>query len=174
MVTLSCMAFWLAAIPPDVPFDGDLALRSAEQAAEEGHTTRDNNWTRLAVVHLRLGHWERAEWAINESMARRNGGDRFDWTVQALFLARRGEVDQAHVWFRRASGADDGGNGPGVGYGEVRDEVATLLGLPLGSHEGHRRGPSEVRNEASPLPRGTLSVGKPLSNASLKSERRSR
>jgi non-specific serine/threonine protein kinase/serine/threonine-protein kinase len=45
MVSLSCMAFWLAALPPSIPFDGDLAVRAAELAAEQGNDTRDNNWT---------------------------------------------------------------------------------------------------------------------------------
>ena len=94
MVTLSCMAFWLAALPPAIPFDGELAVRAAELAAEQGNDTRDNNWTRLALVHLRLGHQERAAWALKESMNRRNGGDRFDWMVQALLDTRRGDLVQ--------------------------------------------------------------------------------
>jgi serine/threonine protein kinase/Tfp pilus assembly protein PilF len=185
MVTLSCMAFWLTALPPGIPFDGALAVRAAEQAAEQGNDMRDNNWTRLAVVHLRLGHTERAEWAVRESMKRRKGGDRFDWLVQALILARRGVFEQARAWFDRAAGGVDGGNAPGVGYGEVRDEVASLLGMPpeyLENGQGPREvrdrprgsGPQEVRNEGSPLPRGTLSLGKASSDSSSKSKRRSK
>jgi serine/threonine protein kinase/tetratricopeptide (TPR) repeat protein len=160
MVTLSCAAFWLAALPPGVPFDGALAVRTAEQAAEQGNDTRDNNWTRLALVHLRLGHRERAEWAVRESMKRRKGGDRFDWLAQGLIHARHGELDSARAWFRRAVESDDVGNGPGVGYGEVYDELATSLGLSPGSHGVRRRGPSEVRDEGRPLLRGNLSPGK--------------
>jgi eukaryotic-like serine/threonine-protein kinase len=189
-IRLSQLVLTVATLPEPIPFDGELAVRAAEQAAAQGDDTVDNNWTRLSLVHLRLGQIERAEWAVRESMKRRNGGDRFDWLAQALIHTRRGELDLARTWFHRAAEADDGGNAPGVGYGEVHDELATLLGLPLGSHEGHRpgpseardpprgdghrRGPSEVRNEGSPLPRGTPSPDKASSDSSYKSERRSK
>jgi eukaryotic-like serine/threonine-protein kinase len=170
LVTLSCMAFWLAGLPADFPFGRELAVRAANLAAEQGNDMRDNNWTRLAVVHLRLGDSERSEWAVRESMRRRKGGDRFDWVVQALILARRGEFDQARGWLDRATGANDGGLAPGVGYGEVRNEVATLLGRPRVSLEGHFHGPRVVRDEGSPQPRVTLSGDKVRSGSSLETK----
>jgi eukaryotic-like serine/threonine-protein kinase len=157
MVTLSCMAFWLAELPADFPIDRELALRAAELAAEQGNDLRDNNWTRLAVVHLRRGDPARAQWAVKESMKRRKGGDRFDWLAQALIVARRGELDRSRDWFDRAAAGDDGGLGPGVGYGLVRREVATLLGMPPESRETHLHGPREFRDEAVPPPRATSS-----------------
>ncbi|MFI5456108.1 MAG: tetratricopeptide repeat protein [Isosphaerales bacterium] len=78
MVQQSCLAFWLAAMSEELPFDAELAVRAARQAAEQGDDLRDNNWTRLGVVYLRLGDLERAEEAVKTSMERRKGGDRFD------------------------------------------------------------------------------------------------
>jgi hypothetical protein len=114
-------------LPGPIPFDGELAVRAAEQAAEQGNDTQDNNWTRLSLVHLRLGHAERAEWAVRESMKRWNG-DCFDSMVQALIHARRGELNQARAWYDRAGRENGRNNGPpGSGYKEVRDEVSALL-----------------------------------------------
>jgi tetratricopeptide (TPR) repeat protein len=116
-------------LPAPVPFDVELAVRAATTAAEQGNDTHDNNWTRLSLVHLRLGQVERAEWALRESMKRRNGDDCFDAVTQALIHARRGELAEARAWFERASRASGRNNGqPGIGYEEVRDEVAALLG----------------------------------------------
>jgi tetratricopeptide (TPR) repeat protein len=127
---LSGFALTLATLPEPIPFNGELAVRAAEQAAEQGNDTQDNNWTRLSLVHLRLGHCERALWAVSESMKRRKGGDCFDSMVQALIHARRGAMDEARTWFDRAAreGGRDNGR-PGVGYEQVRDEVAASLGL---------------------------------------------
>jgi hypothetical protein len=127
---LSLLAFTLATLPESTPFDGELAVRAVEQAAEQGNDTQDNNWTRLSLVHLRLGHAERAEWAVRESMRRCKGGDCFDSVVQALIHARRGELAEARAWFDRAAREGGRNNGPpGKGYEQVRDEVAALLGV---------------------------------------------
>jgi hypothetical protein len=81
------------------------------------------------LVHVRLGHTERAEWAVRESM-KRCKGDCFDSVVLALIHARRGESEEARAWFDRASRENGRDNGPpGPNYEEVRDEVAALLGL---------------------------------------------
>jgi hypothetical protein len=129
-VRVSGLSLTLVTLPEAIPFDGELAVRAAEQAAEQGNDTRDNNWTRLSLVHLRLGHVERAEWAVRESMKRRKGGDCFDSMTQALIHARRGELAEARAWFDRAArekGRDNGG--PGVGFDQIRQEVAALLGV---------------------------------------------
>jgi tetratricopeptide (TPR) repeat protein len=129
-IRLSGLALTLATLPEPIPFDGELAVRAAEQAAEQGNDTQDNNWTRLCLVHLRLGHTERAEWAVRESMKRRKGGDCFDSMAQALIHARRGESAEARAWFDRAAREAGRDNGPpGSGYEQVRDEVAVLLGV---------------------------------------------
>jgi serine/threonine protein kinase/tetratricopeptide (TPR) repeat protein len=129
---LSLLASTLITLPAPIPFDGALAVRAAEQAAEQGQDTQDNNWTRLALVHLRLGNAERAEWAVRESMKRRKGDDCFDSMTQALLHARRGELDEARAWFERAAreGGRDHGP-PGRGYEQARDEVAALLGVKV-------------------------------------------
>jgi tetratricopeptide (TPR) repeat protein len=126
---LSRFALTLATLPEPTPFDGELAVRAAEEGAKQGNDTQDNNWTWLSLVHLRLGHIERAEWAVRESM-RRCKGDCFDSVVQALIHARRGELDETRAWFDRAA-RENGRNNrpPGTGYKEVRDEVAALLGV---------------------------------------------
>jgi hypothetical protein len=132
---LSQFALTLAMLPEPIPFDGELAVRAAERAAEQGNDNQDNNWTLLSLVHLRLGHAERAEWAVRESM-KRWPGDCFDSMVQALIHARRGELGEARAWFDRAARENGRHNGPpGLVYKEVRDEVAALLGvndLPAG------------------------------------------
>jgi serine/threonine protein kinase len=152
MVTQSCLAFWLATLPEGVTFDADLAVRAARQAAERGDEMRDSNWTRLAVVHLRLGDVEQADLAVRTSMERRRGGDRFDWLVQALIHARCGRTDQARNWLERAEREHDGRDAIGAGYDLIREEVAGLLNLHAGNRIGHGRGPGELRDEARPLP----------------------
>jgi tetratricopeptide (TPR) repeat protein len=149
MVTLSCLAYRLAALPPDVPFDEELALRAAEQAAELGSDI-DSNWTRLALVHLRLGQLEQAERALAESMARHDAGNPLDWMTRALIHAHLGDLGRSREAFDRAARADEG-TGPGVGYADVRAEVAARLGMAHGAVT-RPRGPSSVRNEGSPIP----------------------
>jgi serine/threonine protein kinase len=127
---LSTLVLTLATLPEPIPFDGELAVRAAEQAAEQGNDTQDNHWTRLSLVHLRLGHVEQAQWAVRESMKRRRGGDCFDSMAQALIHARRGELAGARTWFDRATRENGRDNGPpGRGYEQVRDEVAALLSV---------------------------------------------
>jgi eukaryotic-like serine/threonine-protein kinase len=127
---IGTLAHTLTILPAPVPLDAELAVRAAEQAAVLGNDTQDNNWTRLALVHLRLGHAERAEWAVKESMKRRNGDDCFDSVTLALIHARRGELAEARAWFDRAAREHGRDNGPpGSGYKEARDEVAALLGM---------------------------------------------
>jgi serine/threonine protein kinase/tetratricopeptide (TPR) repeat protein len=58
---LSTLALTLITLPEPIPFDGELAARSAEQGAAQGDDGVDNNWTRLSLVHLRLGQVERAQ-----------------------------------------------------------------------------------------------------------------
>jgi serine/threonine protein kinase len=152
MVHQSCHAFWLSTLPEGVPFDNELAVRAAEQAAEQGDSTRDRNWTRLASVYLRLGDTERAQWAVRESIDRRKGGDRFDWVVQALINAHRGELDQARAWFKRATAEHNGRDVPGVGYGESCDAAAALLGVPPQGQKRRNFGPAVARDEARPMP----------------------
>jgi tetratricopeptide (TPR) repeat protein len=153
MVALSCMAYWLAALPPDTPFDGELALRAAEQAAKLG-SDLDNNWTRLALVYLRLGRPEQAERALAESMARHDDGNPLDWIVRAVIHARRGEWDRSREAFDRAARADKG-TAPGVGYADVRGEVAALLGIAPELAD-RPLGPRSMRDEGSPIPARVL------------------
>ena len=126
---LSQLALTLIRLPGPIAFDGELAVRAAEECTVQGNDTQYNHWTRLSLVHLRLGHTERAEWAVRESM-RRCKGDCFDSVVQALIHARRGELDKARAWFDRAARETGRNNGPpGHGYKETCDEVAALLGV---------------------------------------------
>jgi tetratricopeptide (TPR) repeat protein len=125
---LGQLAIRLTTLPAPVPFDAELAVRAAEEAANLGNDLQENHWTRLALVHLRLGNVERAEWALRESMRRGNGDDSFDWMVQALIHARRGEWDEAWAWFDQAARKHGRNYGsPGNVYDQVRDEVAGLL-----------------------------------------------
>jgi serine/threonine protein kinase/tetratricopeptide (TPR) repeat protein len=125
---LSLLALTLITLPDPIPFDGELVVRAVEQAAVQGNDTQDNNWTRLSLVHLRLGHMERAQWAVTESM-KRSKGDCFDSVMQALIHARRGEMAEAGAWFDRATRENGRNNDPpGRGYEQVRAEVAALLG----------------------------------------------
>jgi serine/threonine-protein kinase len=128
--TLGELALRLTTLPAPVPFDAELAVLAAEEAAKQGTDLQGNHWTRLSLVHLRLGHAEQAEWALRESMKRRNGDDYFDSMVQALIHARRGEWDEARSWFDRAARKHGRNHGwPGNDYDQVRDEVAGLLGM---------------------------------------------
>jgi tetratricopeptide (TPR) repeat protein len=152
-VTLSCMAYWLSTLPADVPFDGGLALRAARLAAETGDNVRDNNYTRLALVCLRLGRTDLAEHAVRESISHHQGESRFDWVALALVRARLGDMEQARAFRERAERGDDGDNAPGVGFARARAELASLMRVSPASAAGRYFGPSQARNEGSPLPR---------------------
>jgi hypothetical protein len=130
-VRLSSLVVALIKLHRPIPFDGELAVRAAEQAAALGDDAHDNNWTRLSLVHLRLGHAERAQWALRESINRHNGDNYFDSVTQALIHARRGELAEAQIRFNRAA-REHGRHKHPPGYGgyeAARDEIAALLGL---------------------------------------------
>src|SRR5262249_38208031 len=100
--------------------------RSAEEAAELGDL-RDNNWTRLGLIYLRAEDPDKAARAIRTSMDRRNGGDRFDWMVQAIIHARRGERDRARAWYDRATHAQDDPDATHIGIEYAYPQAEALI-----------------------------------------------
>jgi tetratricopeptide (TPR) repeat protein len=130
-VTLSVRALHLSELAPTIPIDGALAIRAAEEATTLSDTW-SGAWTYLGLVYYRLGHFDEAEQAVRAALRRRPDPQEhaLDPLLLALVHARRGELAEARAWFDQAAREDDRDNVPlGFGYKELRDEVATLLGL---------------------------------------------
>jgi serine/threonine protein kinase len=129
-VRLSGLALRLAMLPEPVPFDAALAVQAAERAAAlDGDW--DDAWTVVGVLYYRTGQIDKAMQAIQTSMARPRwkGGDDFDWLMLALIHARRGEPDQARVWYDKARNRKDPVDFNRDDLRPLCEEAAALLGL---------------------------------------------
>lgn len=61
----------------------------------------------IGVAHCRLGDWQAAVGALEQSVEARAGGDANDWAFLALAYANLGRVDDARLWRDRAQEAAD-------------------------------------------------------------------
>ena len=60
-------------------------------------------WTTLGFAHYRAGEWQAASAAIETSMELRADNHAQDWLLLAMIDWRRGEQQQARVWYAKAS-----------------------------------------------------------------------
>jgi non-specific serine/threonine protein kinase/serine/threonine-protein kinase len=129
-IRLAHLGLALASLPRTLPFDGDLAVRAAEQAVAQDDDHHDA-WSILGAVYYRVGRLDDAMRTIQTSVTRPKwkGGDDFDWLVLALIHARRGEMDQARAWYEKARNRKDPRHFNHVDLKPLLDEAESLLAL---------------------------------------------
>jgi tetratricopeptide (TPR) repeat protein len=57
----------------------------------------------LALAEYRSGHWANSIAAAERAMQLRDGDSAEDWFILALALWRKGENDNARIWFDKAA-----------------------------------------------------------------------
>jgi eukaryotic-like serine/threonine-protein kinase len=93
---------WLLANCPDPALrDSAQALRLAKEAVEQAPKMGDYPNT-LGAAYYRVGGWQKAVGALNESMKLRQGGDPTDWFFLAMAHWRLGDKDKGRTWHQKA------------------------------------------------------------------------
>jgi tetratricopeptide (TPR) repeat protein len=105
-----------------------LALALAQQAVELA-PRKGEYWTTLGAAHYRAGNWKESVKALEESMARRKGGDGQDWFILAMAHCRLGDKPEARRWYDRASDWMEKNKRDDEDLRFFRDEAAELLGI---------------------------------------------
>jgi tetratricopeptide (TPR) repeat protein len=95
---------WALAFPGASPrSDYEEALTHARKAVELA--PRDvASVNTLALAEYRSGHWANSIAAAERAMQLRDGDSAEDWFILALALWRKGENDNARMWFDKAAG----------------------------------------------------------------------
>jgi serine/threonine protein kinase/uncharacterized protein HemY len=118
---------WLLANCPDATLrDPGQALQLAKQAVEQAPKEGDY-WNTLGASHYRVGEWQEAVKALNESMRLRKGGDPTDWFFLAMAHVRLGDKDQGRTWHQKAAELMDKKQSQDEELRQFRDESAQLL-----------------------------------------------
>ena len=87
------------------------------------------SWKWLAAAEYANGHWDAAIRATEKWIAlRADDGWYFPWIVLALSHARRGEMDEAHIWYDEARHRLQIGGSLGDTPPWIIDEATSLLG----------------------------------------------
>jgi WD40 repeat protein/serine/threonine protein kinase/tetratricopeptide (TPR) repeat protein len=102
----------------------ELARIAVDRRPEQG-----SSWNTLGVAHYRAGNWKAAIEALTQSMELRNGGDSFDWFVQAMAHWQLGDKPQARSWFDRAVPWMEKNQPTSEELVRFRAEAAVLLGV---------------------------------------------
>ncbi|WZO99795.1 serine/threonine-protein kinase [Isosphaeraceae bacterium EP7] len=132
-ITLIRLVRQLVTLPRSTPFDGELAVRAAEDAAaiSEGQS----GGLALALAYDRVGQAERAMQAARVTMARPDWEpDGHACLVLALVHAHGGELEEARGWFAKLPPGFE----PEQGDAPTRAlyaEAAALLGTTPGADE---------------------------------------
>src|SRR5262249_23609749 len=86
-------------------------------------------WTTLGAAHYRAGNWKEAVKALEESTARRKGGDGQGWFFLAMAHWRLGDKAEAREWYDPASRWMEENKTDDEELRFFRDEAAELLGI---------------------------------------------
>jgi serine/threonine protein kinase/Flp pilus assembly protein TadD len=86
-----------------------------------------NHWNTLGVAHCRIGEWQAAVAALNESMKLRKGGNSNDWFFLAIAHWRLGDKEQAREWYDKAVQWMDKNEPRDEDLRRYRAEAAALL-----------------------------------------------
>jgi tetratricopeptide (TPR) repeat protein len=94
---------WVLASPSTSPrSDYEEALTHARKAVELAPSDVASVNT-LALAEYRSGHWAESVAAAERAMQLRDGDSALDWFILALALWRKGEKDNARMWFDKAA-----------------------------------------------------------------------
>jgi eukaryotic-like serine/threonine-protein kinase len=92
---------WLLARRPRLYDDSTEAARLAREATS---LAPENGayWNTLGVANCRIGDWQAAAAALEQSIRYRSGGDPYDWLFLAMAHARMGASALARSWYDRS------------------------------------------------------------------------
>lgn len=127
--THNSLALVLAAFPGRPPSDFDEALVHARRAVALG-PEKGNRYGSLALADYRAGHWTESLAAGERAMALHNGGDAYDWFLQALAHWQKGDKHEARKWFDKAVAWSKENAPKDAKVRQLRTEAAALLGQP--------------------------------------------
>jgi len=122
--TLNNLAWALVLYPKRPRPDYDEALMHSRRAVELAPDWANLNT--LALAEYRSGHWAESLAASERSMALNNGGNAWDWFLEAMARCQKGDKDEARKWLDTAVASD-----PKTKNVELRQfwaEAAELLG----------------------------------------------
>jgi serine/threonine protein kinase/Tfp pilus assembly protein PilF len=104
---LNRYAWFLADCPDPALRDPAQAATLAQQALSAGtngdENATGNRWNTLGVALFRAGNWAKAQTALEQSLAHRQGGDPYDWFFLAMIAWQQNKPDEARDWFHRAT-----------------------------------------------------------------------
>jgi tetratricopeptide (TPR) repeat protein len=129
---------WALALPAaSLPSDYAEALAHARKAAELA--PRDVACVNtLALAEYRSGHWAESAAAAERAMVIRDGGNAEDWFILALAQCRKGENDDALIWFDKAVEWTNQNARENADLRQLWNEAAELLGQPMADAAGQR------------------------------------
>ena len=109
----------------------DDRIRALELARKMTELAPENqmSWKSLGGAEYANGHWDAAIRATEKWLAvRGDGGWYFSWILLALSHARRGEMDEAHIWYDKARRRAQRGEGLADTPPWIIDEATRLFG----------------------------------------------
>jgi serine/threonine protein kinase/tetratricopeptide (TPR) repeat protein len=134
-IRISGFALCLGTLPRAIPFDTDLAVRAAEQAA-----SLNGGWygrTILGAVYGRLGRFEQALNALTTAAQQHDwrGGNDLHWYVLAAVQAHRGDRAAAEAAYRSAQAPEMRRDSWREYVQYFRDEAEAKLGMVGGASQ---------------------------------------
>ncbi len=124
--SMNALAWLLANCPDNTLRDPAQALQLARQAVKQAPKIGDYRNT-LGAAYYRMGEWQKAIEALNESMRLRKGGDPTDWFFLAMAHWRMGNKDEGRTWHRKAVEWMNKKQSQDEESGQFRAESAQLL-----------------------------------------------
>jgi uncharacterized protein HemY len=98
---MNALAWLLANCPDRALREPAQALQFAKQTVKEA-PKNGKYWNTLGAAHYRVGEWQEAVKALNESMRINQGGEATDWFFLAMAHWRLGDKDQGRTWHQKA------------------------------------------------------------------------
>jgi eukaryotic-like serine/threonine-protein kinase len=113
------------------PRSRDDSIEAARLAREATSLTPENDayWNTLGVANCRIGDWQAAAAALEQSIRYRSGGDAYDWLFLAMAHARMGDSALARTWYDRSLAWIERSPRSNQELLRFRAEAAHILGL---------------------------------------------
>ncbi|HZV06502.1 MAG TPA: tetratricopeptide repeat protein [Gemmataceae bacterium] len=123
---MNALAWLLANCPDRALRDPAQALQLAKQAVKGAPKNSEYRNT-LGAAHYRVGEWQKAVDALNESMRLNRGGDATDWFFLAMAHWRLGDKNEGRKWHQKAVESMDKKQSQDEELRQFRAESAQLL-----------------------------------------------